>query len=160
MNISIRRASSTSPKPTPKAYAMASVLVSVRLFDNTLGGALADTATFKYDIKKSETGGEYSFQTPLSARDGSAYTAEIKIIDLIRQRTQQLFVDFERTGRYSGLNYKVRDHFSNREVYSRAVRATSMSTFSAPSLQPDTLWIFYYKPVKAIPPSPQQFFPR
>ena len=31
---------------------MATMLVSVRLFDNTLGGVLADTATFKYDVPR------------------------------------------------------------------------------------------------------------
>src|SRR5690606_12395252 len=122
LNISIRKSELYFNEANPEGVPMASMLVSVRLYDNTLGGALADTSTFKYDIKREETGGEYSFRTPLSARDGSSYTAEIKIIDLIRQRTQQLFVDFERTGRYSGLNYKVRDHFTNNEVFSRAVR--------------------------------------
>ena len=43
--------------------------------------------------------GEYVFQVPLKTYEGKAYTAEIKIIDLIRQRTVQTFVDFERTGR-------------------------------------------------------------
>jgi len=138
---------------------MASMLVSVRLYDNTFGGVLADTSTFKYDIKREEVGGEYSFRTPLSARDGNSYTAEIKIIDLIRQRTRQLFVDFERTGRYSGLNYRVSDHFTNNEVFSRTVKIDQYVNILAPSLHPDTLWIFYYKAVTAIPPSPSTILP-
>jgi GWxTD domain-containing protein len=159
MNISIRRGELYFTEANPDGVAMASVLVSVRLFDNTLGGALADTATFKYDIKKADMGGEYSFQISLDTREGSAYTAEIKIIDLIRQRTQQLFVDFERTGPYSGLNYKVRDHFSNKEVYGRVVKRDQYVNILSPSLRPDTLWIFYFPPVKATPPSPTTILP-
>ncbi len=159
MTISIRRGELYFTEANPEGVAMASVLVSVRLFDNTLGGALSDTATFKYDIKKEDVGGEYSFRIPLDTREGNAYTAEIKIIDLIRQRTQQTFVDFERTGPYSGLNYKVRDHFSNREVYSRVVKRDQYVNILSPSLQPDTLWIFYFPPVKALPPSPTTILP-
>ena len=159
MTVSIRRAELYFTEANPEGVAMASVLVSVRLFNNTLGGVLADTATYKYDIKKSDVGGEYSFQIPLETREGSAYSAEIKIIDLIRQRTQQLFIDFERTGPYSGLNYKVRDHFSNRELYSRVVRRDQYVNVLSPSLRPDTLWIFFFPPVKAIPPSPTTILP-
>ena len=84
MTVSIRRGELYFTEANAEGVAMASVLVSVRLFDNTLGGVLADTATFKYDIKKADMGGEYSFQISLDTREGSAYTAEIKIIDLIK----------------------------------------------------------------------------
>jgi len=159
LNISIRKGELYFSEANPEGVPMASLLVSVRLFDNTFGGVLADTSTFKYDIKREEVGGEYSFRTPLSAHDGNSYTAEIKIIDLIRQRTRQLFVDFERTGRYSGLSYKVRDHFTHNEIFSRTVRIDQYVNILAPSLQPDTLWLFYYKAVTAIPPSPSTILP-
>jgi GWxTD domain-containing protein len=159
LNIGIRRGELYFNEANPEGVPMASVLLSVRLYDNTLGGVLADTSTYKYDIKREDTGGEYVFRTPLSANDGSSYTAEIKIIDLIRQRTQQLFIDFERTGRYSALNYKIRDHFTNNEVFSRVVKADQYINVLAPSLQPDTLWFFYYKAVTEIPPSPTTILP-
>lgn len=159
MNISIRRGELYFSEANAEGVPMASVLLSVRLHDNTLGGVLADTATFKYDIKREEIGGEQVFRVPLTTYDGGSYTAEIKIIDLIRQRTQQMFVDFERTGRYSGLNYKIRDHFSNNELFSRVVRRDQYINVLAPSLQPDTLWLFYYKAVKALPPAPSTILP-
>ncbi len=159
LNISIRKGEFYFNEANPEGVPMASMLISVRLFDNTLGGVLADTSTFKYDIKREDMGGEYTFRTPLAARDGNSYTAEIKIIDLIRQRTQQLFVDFERTGRYSGLNYKIRDHFTGNEVHSRVTRVDQYINVLAPSLQPDTLWISYYKAVTSTPPSPSTILP-
>lgn len=159
LNISIRRGEFYFSEANPEGAPMASVLLSVRLHDNTLGGVLADTATFKYDLRREDIGGEQVFRIPLEARDGNAYTAEVKIIDLIRQRTQQIFIDFERTGPYSGLNYRIRDHFSNNEVYSRTVRRDQYINVLAPSLQPDTLWLFYYKAVKGIPPAPSTILP-
>ena len=153
MNISILRGELYFTEANAEGVPMASVLVSVRLFDNTLGGVLADTATYKYDIKREDIGGEYAFRIPLTTHDGGSYTTEIKIVDLIRQRTQQMFVDFERTGRYSGLNYKIRDHFSNNEIFSHVLRRDQYINVMAPSLRPDTLWLFYYKSVTALPPS-------
>lgn len=159
INISIRRGEFYFSEANVAGVPMASMLFSVRLYDNTLGGVLADTATYKYDLKREEIGGEYVFRIPLSTRDGNSYSAEIKIIDLIRQRTQQTFIDFERTGRYSGLNYKIRDHFSNIELYGRTIKRDQFINILAPSLQPDTLWLFYYKSVKAIPPAPSTILP-
>ena len=159
LNVSIRRGELYFSEANPQGVAMASLLVSVRLFDNTLGGALADTATMKYDIRKDEVGAEYSARIPLKTYEGNAYSAEIKIIDLIRQRTQQIFIDFERTGPYNGMNYKVRDHFSNRELFSRVVRRDQYVNILSPSLKPDTLWLFYFPPVTALPPSPTTILP-
>ncbi len=159
LSIGIRRGELYFNEANAEGVPMASMLVSVKLYDNTLGGVLADTSSFKYDIKREEVGGEYVFRTPLATHDGNSYSAEIKIIDLIRQRTQQMFVDFERTGRYSGLNYKIRNHFNNSELYSHVVKVDQYINVLAPSLQPDTLWLFYYKAVTAIPPAPSTILP-
>lgn len=159
LNISIRRGEFYFSEANAEGVPMASMLVSVRLFDNTLGGVLADTATFKYDVKREDIGGDHAFRIPLTTYEGGSYTVEIKIIDLIRQRTQQMFFDFERTGRYSGLNYKIRDHFSNGELFSRVVKRDQYINILAPSLQPDTLWLFYFKAVTALPPAPSTILP-
>jgi len=159
LNISIRRGEFYFSEANAEGVPMASMLVSVRLFDNTMGGVLADTASFKYDIKREDIGGDHAFRIPLTTYDGGSYTVEIKIIDLIRQRTQQMFFDFERTGRYSGLNYKIRDHFSNGELYNRVVKRDQYINVLAPSLQPDTLWLFYFKAVTALPPAPTTILP-
>lgn len=158
MSISIRRGELYFSEANPEGVPMASLLVSVRLFDNTMGG-LADTATYKYDIRKEDVGGEYVMRIPLDTREGSAYSAEIKIIDLIRQRTQQTFIDFERRGIYSGLNYRIRDHFNKNEMYSRVLRREQYINVVNPPMQPDTLWLFYYKAVKGIPPAPTTILP-
>lgn len=159
LSIAIRRGELYFSEANAQGVPMASMLVSVKLYDNTLGGALADTSTFKYDIRRDEVGGEYVFKTPLATHDGNSYTVEIKIIDLIRQRTQQMFFDFERTGRFSGLNYKVRNHFTNIELNSHILKVDQYVNVLAPSLQPDTLWFFYYKAVTAMPPAPSTILP-
>lgn len=159
LSISIRRGELYFNEANPTGLPMASILLSVRLYDNTLGGNLADTATFKYDIKRDDVGGEYVFHVPLKAYDGNSYTAAIKIIDLIRERTVQTFVDFERSGKYSGLNYKIRDQFTRNELYSHVVRRDQFVNILCPSLHPDTLWLFYYPPVKETPPAPSTILP-
>jgi GWxTD domain-containing protein len=159
ITISIRRSEFYFSEANPEGVPMASTLISVRLHDNTAGGMLVDTATFKYDLKREEIGGDYAFRVPMATREGGAYTAEIKIIDLIRQRTLQTFIDFERTGIYSRLNYKIRDHFSKRELNSYVVKRDQYINVLCPSLHPDTLWIFYYKAVMDIPPAPSTILP-
>ena len=159
ISIGLRKGELYFSEANPEGVPMASLLLSVRLHDNTAGGILADTATFKYDLKREETGGLYTFRVPLKTYEGNSYTAEIKLIDLIRQKTYQTFTDFERTGRYSKLNYKIRDHFSKNELYSHTVRRDQYLNILSPSLQPDTLWIFYYKAIKEIPPSPSTILP-
>jgi len=159
ITISIRRSEFYFSEANPEGVPIASMLISVRLRDNTSGGVLADTATYKYDLKREEIGGDYAFRVPLKTLDGNAYTAEIKIIDLIRQKTLQTFIDFERTGKYSKLNYKIRDYFTKKELNSFIVRRDQYVNVLCPSLQPDTLWVFYFKPVKDIPPSPSTMLP-
>jgi len=159
LTVAIRRGELYFSQANPEGVPMASMLVSVRLFNNTLGGILADTARYKYDIPREEVGGEYYFRIPLKTVEGNSYTAEIKVIDLIRQRTLQTFADFERTGRYSKLNYKIRDHFSKNEINSNVVRQVQYFNIISPALRPDTLWLFYYSEVKEIPPAPSTILP-
>lgn len=159
LSIGIRKNEFFFSEANPEGVPMATMLVSVRLFDNALGGVLADTSTFKYDIRRDEINGEYVFRVPLKTYEGKAYTAEIKVIDLIRQRAVQTFIEFERTGRYSRLNYKIRDYFSHIELLSNVVRRDQYVNILAPSLQPDTLWLFYYKAVKELPAPPSTVLP-
>jgi len=122
LSIGIPRSQFQFSEANPEGVAKASVLLSVKLYDNTLGGILADTAQFKYDLSRDEFGGAYIFHVPLKAYEGKSYSVETKIIDLIRQRTVQTFTDFERTGRYSKLNYKIRDYFSRNELQSNVIK--------------------------------------
>lgn len=159
LSIGILKSEFFFSQANPEGVPMATMLVSVRLFDNTLEGVLADTSTFKYDIRRDEINGEHVFRVPLRTYEGKSYTAEVKVIDLIRQRAVQTFVEFERTGRYSKLNYKIRDHFTNSEVLSKVVRRDQYINILAPTLQPDTLWLFYYNAVKELPAPPSTVLP-
>lgn len=143
----------------PEGIPMASILVSVRLFDNSEGGGLADTAKLKFDLPREQVAGEYVCRIPLKAAEGKSYTAEIKTIDLLRQRTVQSFVDFERTGPHNRLNFKIRGLFTGSELYTNTLRVDEYINILYPHGQVDTLWISYYSPVKAIPPSPSTILP-
>jgi GWxTD domain-containing protein len=159
LSVRLRRGEIYFNEANPEGVPMASLLFSVRLFDNTLGGVLADTAMLKIDIPREQAAGEYICRLPLKAYEGKSYSAEIKIIDLLRQRTVQSFVDFERTGPYNRLNFKIRNNFSHNELYSTTIKKDEYINILYPSAHIDTLWIFYYKAVKEIPPAPSMVLP-
>lgn len=158
LSLSIRRGELYFSEANTQGVPTASLLLTVRLFDQTLG-ALADTATYRYDLKREEIGGEYVFSIPLKAYEDKSYTVALKVIDLIRQRTLQTFVDFERSGPYSGLNYQVRDHFSRSILHTNILKRDLFINVLSPSLHPDTLWLFYYKAVKDLPAPPSTVLP-
>src|SRR5512133_777926 len=143
----------------PEGIPMASILISVRLFDNSAGGGLADTARIKFDLPREQVAGEYVCRIPLKAVEGRSYTAEVKTIDILRQRTVQSFVEFERTGPYNRLNFKIRDLFSGNELHTNTLRPGEYINILYPHRHIDTLWLSYYNPVKAIPPSPSTILP-
>ncbi|HUW93549.1 MAG TPA: GWxTD domain-containing protein [Bacteroidales bacterium] len=159
LSVRLRRGEIYFNEANPEGVPMASILISVRLFDNTQGGGLADTAKLKFDLPREQVTGEYVCRIPLKAYEGKSYSAEVKIIDLIRQRTVQSFVDFERTGPYNRLNFKIRDHFSGNEIHANTLREGEFINILYPSRPVDTLWLFYYKAVNAIPPAPSVILP-
>ena len=159
LSISLRRNESYFSEANPSGAPVASLLLSVRLFDVTLGGSLADTASIRYELNRADIGDEYVFKVPLTAFDGKSYTTEIKIVDLVRQRTVHTFVDFDRTGPNCALNYRIRDHFSRQELYNYVVKRDQFINVQTSQPGIDTLWLFYYRPVKAIPPPPSTVLP-
>ena len=159
LSVRLRRGEIYFNEANPEGIPMASLLISVRLFDNSLGGGLADTARLKFDLPREQVTGEYVCRIPLKAYAGKSYTAEIKTIDLLRQRTVQSFVDFERKGPYDRLNFKIRDHFSGNEIFTNTLRAGEYINILYPSGPVDTLWISYYNAVREIPPAPSVMLP-
>ncbi len=159
LSVRLRRGEIYFNEANPEGVPMASLLFSVRLFDNSLGGVLADTAKLKIDLRREQVTGEYICRLPLKAFEGKSYSAEVKIIDLLRQRTVQSFVDFERAGPYNRLNFRIRNNFSYSELFSTTLKKDEYINILHPSAHLDTLWIFYYKPVKAIPPAPSMILP-
>ena len=159
LSISLQRNELYFSEANPSGEPVASLLLSVRLFDVTLGGSLADTASIRYELNRADIGDEYVFKVPLRAYDGKSYTTEIKIVDLVRQRTVHTFVDFDRTGPDCSLNYKIRDHFSKQELYNYVVKRDQFINIQTSRQGLDTLWLFYYKPVKGIPPPPSTVLP-
>jgi len=159
LSVRIRRSELFFSEANATGLPTASLLISVRLFDNTLGGSMSDTAMFRYEILREQVGGEFLCKIPLKAYEGSSYTAEVKIIDLIRQRTLQSFVDFERSGPNSSLNFKIRDHFSGNEIHTRTLRREQFINILYPSKKVDTLWLSYFKVVAEVPPAPSVILP-
>ena len=64
LSIGIPRSQFQFSEANPEGVAKASVLLSVKLYDNTLGGILSDTAQFKYDLSRDEFGGAVCLPRP------------------------------------------------------------------------------------------------
>jgi len=143
----------------PLGVPMASIYVSVKLYDNVMGGSLADTASSKYEIRKDQVPGEFICRLPLKTYAGKSYSAEIKIIDLIRQRTFQSFIDFEKAGPDDRMNFKVVDYFSHNELFSNVLKNGQYINLLYPQEQIDTIWVLYYPALTAVPPAPSEILP-
>ena len=143
----------------PSGEPMASIYVSVKLFDNTIGGSLCDTTAFRYDIKKDNIPLEFICTLRLQAYEGKSYTAEIKIIDLVRQRTFHNFLDFDKNDMLDRLNFRVRDNFSHHDLFSNIVKTDQYINVLYPQRKIDTIWVNYFQSVTATPPAPTEALP-
>ncbi len=143
----------------PSGLSIASLYISVKLYDNTIGGVLADTAALRYDITPEKAKGEFVSKLTLTTYPGKSYSAEIKIIDNIRQHTYQSFIDFEKSGLNDRINFMIRDNFSHNELYNNTIRNGQFINILYPSASTDSIWVLFYQPVKTVPPAPTELLP-
>lgn len=143
----------------PRGVPMASIYVSVRLFNTTLGKALSDTAAYNIDILKENSREEYLYTIPLKVEKGFEYIAEVKVIDRIRQQMAQSFVPFNTTSENNRYNFYARGHFMHNELLNPIVRQNEFLNLVYTKKPVDSLFIFYYKPLEGVPYPPSMVLP-
>ena len=99
----------TEANPTGKPMAM--MMVSVRLYNITMGRTLSDTAMYELEITRDPKKSDYLFKVPLSVEKGIEYIIEIKIYDKVRQTMMQSFVPFNTVSDFSRYNFVARSSF-------------------------------------------------
>lgn len=138
---------------------LASFTITVRLFNDTQGGVLTDTAKLAVEINKKNVGSEFVIPIELIAYDGFEYTAELRVIENTTRRMAQSFVKFDRASPYSSNFYRARHHSFNDELFSNVLIKDEFINLQYPSGQYDTLYVLYYKYFDLIPYAPSMMLP-
>jgi GWxTD domain-containing protein len=138
---------------------MAMIYIAVRLYNTSLGRALADTALYNIDIVKDEARNEYLYNIPLKVEKGFDYVAEIKIVDRIREFMVQAFVPFNTTSENNRYNFYARGHFMHNELLNPVVRRNEFLNLVYTKKPIDSIYISYYKPYEGIPYPPTMILP-
>jgi GWxTD domain-containing protein len=143
----------------PTGDPLASLTYTVRLYDDTKGGVLADTARFIIELNKNKIGSEVVVPISLTADDGSDYTAEVRIVDNITRRMIQAFVKFDKAAPTSPNNFRVREHESNADIFSSVLSRGEYINLLYPRKSVDTMYVLFYKYFDQIPFAPFVMLP-
>lgn len=143
----------------PTGEPLASLRFTVRLYNDTEGGALKDTARYETTINRNRADSEIITTIPLTAHDGAEYTAEVRIMDIITNRMTQTFVRFDKTTPYSSNNFRVSQHELDGELFSNVLAKDEYVNLRYPAAKVDTLFVFYYRYFDQIPFAPSVMIP-
>jgi GWxTD domain-containing protein len=143
----------------PQGVPMAQILITVKLFNNTSGRVLSDTAYVDANIVKAEGRQEYVYKIPLRVVQGAIYNAEVKILDKLRAEVIQSFVPFNTLSYENRYNFIARGNFLKNELFNPVVRTNEYVNLLYPRGRPDSLFISYYKPLNVVPYPPAMLLP-
>lgn len=138
---------------------LASLTITVRLFNDNQGGVLTDTAKLTLEINKKNVGSEFVIPIELEAFDGFEYTAELRLMENTTRRMAQSFIKFDRSSPYSSNYYRAKHHGINDELFTNVLIKNEFVNLQYPSGQPDSLYILYYKYFDLVPYPPSMMLP-
>jgi len=138
---------------------LAPLSIYVRLFNDSQGGIIADTAIHRIEINRKKVGEAIIVPIELEAYDGFEYTADVRLTETITRRTTQSFVKFDKTTPFTSNNYRAKHHGAVDELFSNIlVKNEYVNLQYAPS-QHDTLYVLFYKYFDYIPYPPSMMLP-
>jgi GWxTD domain-containing protein len=143
----------------PQGIPMASILITVKLYNTGQGRILADTAFYNLNIVKEENRKEYTYRIPLRVQPGAEYMAELKILDRVRLQVIQAFVPFNTLSYFNRYNFRAQGHFAKNQIFSPVLRINEYVNLVYLRGHLDSLYISYYKPYTAIPYPPSMLLP-
>ncbi|MDX9725379.1 MAG: GWxTD domain-containing protein [Bacteroidales bacterium] len=143
----------------PRGVPMAQLLITVKLYNTTSGRILSDTAYVDADVVKEDNRQEYVYKIPMRVQPASSYVAEVKILDKLRAEVIQSFVNFNTLSYFNRYNYIARGHFAKNELHNPVIRENEYVNLLYPSLPADSLFIFFYQPLKVVPYPPSILLP-
>lgn len=143
----------------PQGVPTAMLLVTVKLFNISLGKVIADTAVYNLSIVKETGKPEYVYSIPLKVSKGIEYLAEIKILDRLRLQVVHAFVPFNTLTYTNKYNFKAQGHFEKNELFNPVLRINEYVNLVYTRGHIDSLFISYYKPFKEVPDAPSMLLP-
>jgi GWxTD domain-containing protein len=159
LSVKIRKSQLFFTEANPTGVPMASIRLSVRLYDNNLGGVLCDSATYDFDVKRDDVAVEFVCRVPLKAYDGVSYYGVVRLYDKVRNEAVRDYFSFEKSESYDAGNYRIAEHFSKRELFTRTLHSGEYVNILYPKKEIDTLCLFYFRPVTGISPAPSIMLP-
>lgn len=159
LSVSIRKNQLLFSEANASGEPMASVNVTVRLYDNNLSGILCDSATYDFDIKRDAALPEFVCRVPLRAFEGGSYFCQVRVYDKLKRKVSRSYLSFKKDGEFDPYNFKLYSHFDNREIFTRRLHANDYVNVRYPNRATDTIYLFYYEPVKTISPAPSVILP-
>ncbi len=143
----------------PTGDPLASLRFTVRLYNDTQGGVLSDTALIDMEFNRDNTGSEIVTDIPLTTFDGFEYTAEVRIVDNLTRRMIQTFVKFNRLSPYTSYNFRVYNAAFGNELFSRVIFENEYLNLKYLREDLDTIFVLYYKYFDFIPHPPSMMLP-
>jgi GWxTD domain-containing protein len=143
----------------PEGVPTARLLVTVKLFNISLGKLLTDTAVNNINIVKVEGRPEYIYDIPLNVEKGREYMAEVRILDKLRLKVVQAFVSFNTLSYYNKYNFMVQGNFQKNEIFNPVLRVNEYVNLVYSRMPVDSLFISFYKPFRIVPYPPSMLLP-
>ncbi len=143
----------------PQGVPMASMILTVKLYEITSGRRLIDTAAFNISIVKDETRLEYLYNLPLRVQRGMEYMAEVKILDRLRMQVVQSFVPFDTRSDFNRYSFRVLGHFMKNLVFNPVLKENEYVNLVYRRAPADSLYISYYQPIEGVPDPPSLLLP-
>lgn len=143
----------------PQGEPLASVTITVRLYDDSRGGSLADTAYIERSFNKNSVNPEIVVEIPLTTYEGYEYTAEVRVIDNLTRRMVQTFVRFNRLTPYSANNFRARDAVYGNGLFTNILRENEFVNLIYGQKEIDSLYVFYFRYFDFIPYPPSMMLP-
>lgn len=143
----------------PRGVPMALLIMTVKLYDVTMGSSLADTALMNLNIIKDTSKREYVYNVDLNVTKGAKYIIEVKILDKLRLTVVQAFVPFNTLSDFNRYNFMALGHYQKNELFIPVVRENENVDLLYTKGSADSLFISYYKPFLTIPDPPSMLLP-
>ena len=143
----------------PQGIPLASILITIKLFDITQGRTLSDTTSSSLSIAKEKGRQEYIYYFPIRVEPGVKYVAEIKILDRLRFKVAQTFVPFNTLSYNNKYNFRIQGHFGKNELFNPVLRANEYINLIYSRGYIDSLYISYFHPFKELPDPPSMLLP-
>ncbi len=138
---------------------MASMKITVRVYNISQGKVLSDTSSLNLNILKVKGKPDYTYQIPVDVEKGNEYMAEIRTLDKLRILVLHAFVPFNTMSVYNRYNFMAVSHFSKARIFNPVLRVNDFVNLVYNRGPVDSLYISFYKPFTEVPDPPSMILP-